>query len=192
MIGGATGLPAYTLPPVPQSGPPAYGTPAYGRPASQGASLGTPPPHVAPYGGFRPTEASPSYGSATYGGPPSYGAVSADPAPAQQPGTPSIGWPSTQGAAVPQQRAPGTVYGGIAGQSAIDMTMPVSSPMESSGSLTGHILAQGWTDTPAAQNRSNVKVAVVMLVVLATMIGMSLLFLFTAGDAMTKMFSGLL
>jgi hypothetical protein len=117
--------------------------------------------------------------------------VSADHAPAQ-PGTPSTGWPSTHGAAVPQQRAPGTVYGGTAGQSAIDMTMPVSSPMESSGSLTGHILAQGWTDTPAAQNRSNVKVAVVMLVVLAAMIGMSLLFLFTAGDAMTKMFSGLL
>jgi hypothetical protein len=93
---------------------------------------------------------------------------------------------------VPQQRAPGTVYGRTGSESAIDMTMPVSSPLENSGSLTGHILAQGWTDTPAARNRSNVKVAVIMLVVLTTMIAMSLLVLFTAGDAMTKMFSGLL
>jgi hypothetical protein len=64
--------------------------------------------------------------------------------------------------------------------------------MESSGSLTGHILAQGWTDTPDARNRGNIKVAVVMLVILAAMVAVSLIFLLTAGDAMTKMFSGLL
>jgi hypothetical protein len=87
---------------------------------------------------------------------------------------------------VPQQRGEGTVYGGH--QSAIDMTMPVTmNPVENSGSLTGHILSQGWdrgVDTP---RRSNLKVGIAMLVVLLVLVGVSLLFLFTAGDAFTDM-----
>jgi hypothetical protein len=94
---------------------------------------------------------------------------------------------------VPQQRAQGTVYGASGGFPAVDMTMPVQmSSVENSGSLTGHILAQGWTDTPHARNRSNTKVVIVMLIVLCSLVGMSLLFLFTAGDAFTKMLSGFL
>jgi hypothetical protein len=92
---------------------------------------------------------------------------------------------------VPQQRASGTVYGGTGGYPEMAMPVPVSS-LENSGSLTGHILAQGWSDTPYAPSRGNAKVVVVMLLVLLGLVGMSLLFLFTAGDAFTRMFSGLL
>ena len=71
------------------------------------------------------------------------------------------------------------------------MTMPVSiNPVENSGSLTGHILAQGWRDGPDTRRRSNVKVVVAMLVVLLVLVGVSVLFLFTAGNAFTDMIGG--
>lgn len=113
------------------------------------------------------------------------------------PGGGSSGRPSTYGsgfgqpATVPQQRGEGTVYGGLADYAPADMTMPVmTNPMENSGSLTGHILAQGWRDAPEAQRRSNVKVVVAMLVVLVVLVGVSLLFLFTVGDAFSNMIGG--
>jgi hypothetical protein len=93
---------------------------------------------------------------------------------------------------VPQQRGQGTVYGASGSYPAVDMTMPVSSPLENSGSLTGHILAQGWHDTPGARKSSNVKVVVVMLLVILGLIGMSVVFLLTAGEAISDMFSRLL
>ena len=91
---------------------------------------------------------------------------------------------------VPQQRGHGTVYG-TGGYPAIDMTMPVSDPAENSGSLTGHILAQGWYDAPVDQRRSNVKVVVAMLAVLGLLVTVSLVFLFTAGDAFTDFLGNL-
>ncbi|RAK31805.1 hypothetical protein B0I29_11453 [Actinoplanes lutulentus] len=90
---------------------------------------------------------------------------------------------------VPQQRAQagGTVYS-TGGYPAIDMTMPVNvDPVENSGSLTGHILAQGWHDGPVDQRRSNFKVVVAMLAVLGLLVTISLIFVFTAGDAFTDM-----
>ena len=60
------------------------------------------------------------------------------------------------------QLAPGTLYS-TGGYPAIDMTMPVSNPVENSGSLTGHILAQGWYDAPVDQRRGNFKVVMAML-----------------------------
>jgi hypothetical protein len=111
-------------------------------------------------------------------------------------GTPSArpttyGSGSGQGGAVPQQRGEGTVYGGLADYAPADMTVPVMmNPVENSGSLTGHILAQGWRDAPEVQRRSNVKVVVAMLIVLLTLVGVSLLFLFTVGDAFTDMIGG--
>jgi hypothetical protein len=102
---------------------------------------------------------------------------------------------------VPQQRAQdsgGTVYstGGYPSignsQPSIDMTMPVSmDPVENSGSLTGHILAQGWHDGPVDQRRSNFKVVIAMLAVLGLLVTISLVFVFTAGDAFTDMVKGL-
>ncbi|MEV4703547.1 hypothetical protein [Actinoplanes sp. NPDC049316] len=98
---------------------------------------------------------------------------------------------SGQGGAVPQQRGEGTVYCGLADYAPADMTMPVMmNPVENSGSLTGHILAQGWRDAPEAQRRSNVKVIVAMLIVLLLLVGVSLAFLFTVGDAFSNMIGG--
>lgn len=107
-----------------------------------------------------------------------------------------LGQPSTYGAPttpvnpVPEQRGPGTVYS-TGGYPSIDMTMPVSDPLENSGSLTGHILAQGWYDAPVEQRRSNVKVVVAMLAVLGLLVTVSLIFVFTAGDAVTDMIKNL-
>jgi len=90
--------------------------------------------------------------------------------------------------AVPQQRAGGgTVYGG-GPESPIDMTMPVTmNPLENSGSLTGHILAQGWDHGSDDHRRSNVKVGIAMLIVLIVLVGVSLVFLLTAGSAFKNM-----
>jgi hypothetical protein len=94
---------------------------------------------------------------------------------------------------VPQPRGQGTIYGGApTTQSAIEMTMPVSmSPLENSGSLTGHILAQGWDQGRDTRRRSNVKVAVAMLLVLFALVGVSLLFLATAGTAFSDWIHGI-
>ena len=71
------------------------------------------------------------------------------------------------------------------------MTMPVTmNAIDNSGSLTGHILAQGWDRGEDTGRRSNTKVGIAMLVVLLVLVGMSLLFLFTAGDAFTDMVNG--
>jgi hypothetical protein len=76
--------------------------------------------------------------------------------------------------------------------SPIDMTMPVSmNPVENSGSLTGHILAQGWDQGRDTNRRSNVKVALAMLVVLLALVGISLLFLATAGSAFSDWINGI-
>ena len=76
--------------------------------------------------------------------------------------------------AVPQQRG-GTVYG-AGPHDVIDMTVPVSmnAAVENSGSLTGHILAQGWRDEVVDRRRNNLKVAVAMLVVLGLLVTVSL------------------
>jgi hypothetical protein len=104
--------------------------------------------------------------------------------------------PADSSGGVPQQRNHGTVYGGYgtpSGDSPIDMTMPViMSSLENSGSLTGHILSQGWDQGPDTGRRSNMKVAIAMLVVLLALIGISLLFLATAGSAFNDMITGVL
>jgi hypothetical protein len=94
-------------------------------------------------------------------------------------------------APVPSQRLYGTVYGGMGADSPIDMTMPVTmNAIDNSGSLTGHILSQGWAEPPDTNRRSNTKVVVAMFIVLLGLVGLSLLFLFTAGSAFTDMLDG--
>ena len=67
----------------------------------------------------------------------------------------------------------------------IDQTMPVSmSAVENSGSLTGHILAQGWRDEVVDRRRSNIKVIVAMLVVVGLLVAGSLYFLASASDTL--------
>ena len=102
------------------------------------------------------------------------------------------GFDPSAGPAVPQQRGlGGTVYG-TGGYPPVDMTMPVSTnPVDNSGSLTGHILAQGWRDEIVDRRRGNLKVAIAMLVVLGLLVTASLVFLLTAGSAFSDMVKGM-
>jgi hypothetical protein len=164
--GQAPGAPTYTMP---SAGSPAqygstHGSTSYGLGTSGGARQ--------PFGGPAAQVSSPPGRPSTYGSPA---------------GASGSGQPTP----VPQQRGQGTVYGGLADYAPADMTMPVNvNAVENSGSLTGHILAQGWRDGPDTQRRSNVKVLVAMLVVLLVLVGVSLLFLFTVGDAFSDMIGG--
>jgi hypothetical protein len=163
-------LPAYTMPAAGSSGQ--YGTPASGGTGSPSYGLGASGATRQPFGGSAAQVSTPPARPVTYG---------------SRPGGSSPGQPTV----VPQQRGEGTVYGGLADYAPADMTMPVNvNPVENSGSLTGHILAQGWRDGPENQRRSNVKVVVAMLVVLLVLVGVSLLFLFTVGDAFSDMIGG--
>jgi hypothetical protein len=184
MMASDNGLPAYTLPP--SSGAPAHSPdwaqPFTGRPAEAGDGVAV---------SFRGADAPFGVG-ATGGGRQPFGGSAA------QISTPPS-WSPEAGAQdhppvvpVPQQRGQGTVYGGFGQQSPIDMTMPVSmNPVENSGSLTGHILAQGWDHGPDTNRRSNTKVAIAMLLVLVVLVGVSLLFLLTFGSAFTDWITGI-
>jgi hypothetical protein len=71
------------------------------------------------------------------------------------------------------------------------MTMPVTmNAIENSGSLTGHILSQGWDHGSDDGRRSNMKVGIAMLIVLLVLVGVSLVFLLTAGSAFSNMIHG--
>jgi hypothetical protein len=177
MMSSGSGLPSYTVPPA--SGAPVPGGTPYGV---GGAGSGP-----RPFGGF-----------------------SAPTAQVSSPPGQSTGQPNT---GVPQQRTQGTVYGtggypsidstmqvpaGVSDMTMpvpdnpIDMTMPVTmNAADNSGSLTGHILAQGWRDEVVDRRRGNLKVAIAMLVVLGLLVTVSLVFLVTAGDSFTSMLKGL-
>jgi hypothetical protein len=179
-----SGLPAYTLPPL-------VGGPLPPHPASpQVAGLPLPPPHAAgpqvagpprpPHPVSPPVAGLRGEPSSQVGG-----------LPTQAPGHGTGG--------VPAQRRQGTVYGGHAAADltvpvsagAIDMTMPVQmNPLENSGSLTGHILAQGWPEAPGAPERSNAKVVLWMLLVLLALGAISMLFLFTVGSEVSNLLHG--
>jgi hypothetical protein len=168
----ASGLPSYTLPPT--SG---------GRAGYSGASPSSRAPqppwntHGASYGVGAPGGSRQPFG----------GAAAPVNTPSAIPRAHGAG-ASGQPAGVPHQPAEGTVYGN---ESPFDMTMPVSmNALENSGSLTGHILAQGWDKGVDTNRRSNAKVAIAMLIVLLALVGVSMLFLFTAGDAFTDMVDG--
>jgi hypothetical protein len=96
---------------------------------------------------------------------------------------------------VPGQRPRGTVYGapgGHGGHGEMTMAVPTISPLENSGSLTGHILAQGWSDAPASNRRGNTKVVLIMLVVLVAMVALGLVVALAASESITSLFDGLL
>ncbi|PZV96230.1 hypothetical protein SAMN05443287_106282 [Micromonospora phaseoli] len=54
---------------------------------------------------------------------------------------------------------------------------------ETSGSLTGHILAQGWTETSAERSRGTIRVVIVMAVAMVLLVAMSVLVVLLANDA---------
>lgn len=65
------------------------------------------------------------------------------------------------------------------------------SPLEHSGSLTGHILAQGRSDAPTPKTRT-AKVVVIMAAVLVFLVGMGLFVATIASDAVSELFGGML
>jgi hypothetical protein len=90
---------------------------------------------------------------------------------------------------VPLQR--GTVYGGAGTPADPTMAVPMQASTENTGSLTGHILNQGWSDINQHTSRNNRKVVVVMAVVLISLVALSLLVVLTANDLIATLFGGL-
>ncbi|WP_406074272.1 hypothetical protein [Micromonospora sp. NBC_01638] len=76
----------------------------------------------------------------------------------------------------------GTVYGSGEGPGFTTIAMPANA-VENSGSLTGHILAQGWADTPAERS-GNTRVMIVLAAALGLLVAISVLVVVLAGDAL--------
>lgn len=68
--------------------------------------------------------------------------------------------------------------------------MPTNA-VETSGSLTGHILAQGWADTPAERSR-NARVVIVLAAALGLLVAISVMIVLLAGDALDGLVGGVL
>lgn len=69
--------------------------------------------------------------------------------------------------------------------------MPTGLSAETSGSLTGHILAQGRMDEPAGA-RNTAKVLLIMALVLALLVAVGVLAVLAAGDTFSDLFDGVL
>lgn len=76
----------------------------------------------------------------------------------------------------------GTVYGNGEGAGFTTVAIPANA-VENSGSLTGHILAQGWSDTPAERS-SNARVMIVLAAALGLLVAISVMVVLLAGDAL--------
>lgn len=63
--------------------------------------------------------------------------------------------------------------------------------VETSGSLTGHILAQGWADTPAERS-SNARVMIVLAAALGLLVAISVLVVLLASDALDGLMGSVL
>ncbi|RKN58822.1 hypothetical protein D7193_09960 [Micromonospora costi] len=84
----------------------------------------------------------------------------------------------------------GTVYGG--GEGAGFTTVALPSAVETSGSLTGHILAQGWAETPAAERSRTARVVIVLAAALGLLVLISVLLVLLAGDAVSGLINNVL
>ncbi|HET8681810.1 MAG TPA: hypothetical protein VFM54_08040 [Micromonosporaceae bacterium] len=70
------------------------------------------------------------------------------------------------------------------------MTSRLANPLESSGSLTGHILAQGTADGPTPPSRT-AKVVLIMLLVMVLLVAVGAAVAVIAGDTVTRFFDGI-
>ncbi|TCB92846.1 hypothetical protein E0H26_23670 [Micromonospora zingiberis] len=114
----------------------------------------------------------------------------APPATAEPPAQPGH-WRGTADAQAAQR--PGgsdlsAYYAGGAGSATV--AFPTGEP-ENSGSLTGHILAQGWTDT-TPERSSTARVVIVMAVALGLLVAVSVLVVLVANNALSGLTGGLL
>jgi len=71
------------------------------------------------------------------------------------------------------------------------MAAPFEPSVENSGSLTGHILAQGWADT-STEGNSTTRVAVVLMVGVGILVAVGLLVVMAVGDLFNGVFGGLI
>ncbi|MEV1328357.1 hypothetical protein AB0J20_02125 [Micromonospora costi] len=85
----------------------------------------------------------------------------------------------------------GTVYGGGT-EGAGFTTVALPSAVETSGSLTGHILAQGWAETPAAERSSTARVVIVLAAALGLLVLISVLLVLLTGDAVSGLINNVL
>jgi hypothetical protein len=165
----------------PASGPPnVYGAPAqsaFGQPSAPPNVYGTPTSGPPAEGSHVPAPALPSWPQST--NPTAHGGYAPPPEPAPLPD--QVGWGRDER---------GTTYGGPAGVGST-MSMPGGGQLENSGSLTGHILAQGRADGPAPRSNT-AKVLLIGAVLLVVLVLIGLLAATVAGDAVTDMFSGIL
>ncbi|MEV4713552.1 hypothetical protein [Micromonospora sp. NPDC049374] len=94
---------------------------------------------------------------------------------------------------MPTQRPGGSdlsaYYAGL--ESSATVALPAGE-QETSGSLTGHILAQGWADTAAERSRSTLRVVILMAVALGVLVAISVMVVLFANDALAGAGSGLL
>jgi hypothetical protein len=67
---------------------------------------------------------------------------------------------------------------------------PAPNPLDSSGSLTGHILSAGRADAPTPKSRT-ARVIIIMVVVLAVMVVLGFLAATVFNDFLTNLFSGI-
>jgi len=174
---------------------------ASSRPAS-GAPLVVPAPALPAWP--PPTNPLSSAGSAS-AGTPGYSLPTADPGPGvaadarRTPTSSPTPLAPADGPTTPQspgyrdwardQRPEGTVYGGAEGH--VTISMPADQQVENSGSLTGHILAQGWTDGPS-QKTNTTKVVLMLLVGIGILVAAGLLLVLFIGDSFSNLTDGLL
>lgn len=99
------------------------------------------------------------------------------------PGVSQSQQPASNGVQTDQRS--GTIYGGNSGDRAGFTTVarPALDPVETSGSLTGHILAQGWADAPTSGSDTK-KVVVVLAIALGFMVVLGLLAVIAIGDVL--------
>jgi hypothetical protein len=92
-----------------------------------------------------------------------------------------------------RDQRPGTTYGGATplGAGQTTTAFPAGSPLENSGSLTGHILASGRADGPTPKSNT-AKVLLIGLVMLAVLVLAGLLAATLAGDVVSDVFGGLI
>ncbi|TWJ24584.1 hypothetical protein JD76_04736 [Micromonospora endolithica] len=86
----------------------------------------------------------------------------------------------------------GTLYGGTEGPGFATVALPTNPAMENSGSLTGHILAQGWAASPAEERSSTARVVIVLTAALALLMAISVLVVLLAGDVLDGLVGGIL
>ncbi|WP_405102474.1 hypothetical protein [Micromonospora sp. NBC_01412] len=146
-------------------------------------------------------------GGSTPGRPVSGGpAPTADrPTPGLYGSAPTTAWPAAPPPGRPGGRVPAgppgrpdpatadlasTAYG-TEGPGFATVALPTGAALDNSGSLTGHILAQGWADAPTPRSRTT-KVVAVLAVSLGLLVAIGVLVVLVANDAMGGLVGGLL